>query len=117
LDERLRDYVIGALSEAGLRPGQFFEVSFGSLGTALLKPGITARQLGPDPLNTGVGPAVTVDSQIDDTEIDPSQSAASNSSVSGMSPCRRQVPLATDQAQINFAFAVLHQSALILPSP
>ena len=101
LDECLRNFVIGMRSEVGLLPGQFFGVSFGSLGAALLKPRFTTSQFRMDPLNLGsdVGDTVTVESQIDDTEIDAPVVGIEFFSLGNVA-CRSEVPLATDEARI-----------------
>lgn len=114
--DSLGNHVIGVFLEPRLFAGQFPEFSFGTLGAEPLQT-IPAALL-PSPLLldhiSGIAGPVAVSSERDDAEVD-AQPVLSFKLV-GLRDIagRREEPFSTNEAEIDLAFAVGHQSLLVL---
>jgi len=112
----LRDAVVDVFAEAGLLPGKFLETALCRLRSFSLQARFTLGELGSNTLNIGsrIGIPVTVESDVNDAEVN-----AKNSFDPDFFRVRHvtnasEIPLALDEHQIDFAFAVGEQRPLAL---
>ncbi len=116
INESLRNTVVGVGLKSPLFAGQLPKAALSSLRSPALKAGFPACEFGTDALDIrpGVGPAVAVESQIDNAEIDAKHIGDADFLGVRYIADAGEIPLATHEHQIDLALAVSEQGPLAL---
>jgi hypothetical protein len=116
LHDHLRNAVVRIFTEPGLLPGQLAETTFGGFSAAPLQAALTTEEVDADSLDSGPGVdfAIAVGCERNDTEIHTKPVRCLELVCFRNIASRSQHPLAADEAKVDLALAIGHQSPLML---